>query len=249
MILIAPIFYSFPNVRYWYLFASLSLCVLGGWLSVYAAICRAPYWGPTFYCIDRCRYSLPFWPAAAGERSVSPPVTWPGSHFHPVWRWAVGGGRRGSSPSHTPTHLVYLVVIAPPFLFLSLSLLESCLAGVLPALAKGQTVTCLVSRIFCQSVTRVSRDPSQTHTFPAIGVCVFPLSVYLPHYATTTFTPVTPDLGEMVNKWHQRPNGKEPVVVRGMWCHGLWCQQGGFWVSVTCFCRLFMRPAQKSTDD
>lgn len=30
---------------------------------------------------------------------------------------------------------------------------------------------------------------------------------------------------EMVNKWHQRLNGKDTVVVKEMWCHGWWFQQ------------------------
>lgn len=67
---------------------SYPLSLLGGGLAVYAAGCCAPSWGCTFYAFDRCRYSVPFWPAAAGERSVSPAQRmwdWKESeYFHPV---------------------------------------------------------------------------------------------------------------------------------------------------------------------
>lgn len=116
---------------------SLSLCLslLGGWLGVYAAIGRAPYWGLAFHCVDRCQYSLPFWPAAAGERSV--PLSQLGPHFYPAQRWRGGEG---------VYLLVYLVIVAPPPLSLLLRL--GVLLGSLPALAKGPSVTCFVSCAF-----------------------------------------------------------------------------------------------------
>lgn len=101
-------------------FSTVSLSLLGGWLSVYAAICGAPYWGPTFYCVDRCRYSLPFWSAAAGERSV--PLSQPG-----VISTLCGGSEEEGSI--TLSLLVYLIIIAPPALSLGV------LLGSLPGLA------------------------------------------------------------------------------------------------------------------
>lgn len=104
------------------------------------------------------------------------------SHDHGHISTLRGGGIRKEG-CITPTVLVYLVVITPPFPFF----------GFLPALAKGQTVTCLVSCIFCHGEKRVLFN---TH-FPATSVS---LLLSLPHYATATFAPVTPDLSEMVNK-------------------------------------------------
>lgn len=144
------------------------LSLLGGWLSVYAPIRCAPSWGPTFYCIDRCRYSFPFWPAAAGERSV-PLSQYLCSHM---------------SENGMRHNILFLL-------------------GSLPALAKGQTVICLVLLKYNRGEERLLL---YTH-FPTTGVSVFP------HYATAPCAPVTSDLSETVNKWHQRPNGKEPVVV------------------------------------
>lgn len=60
----------------------------------------------------------------------------------------------------------------------SFSLSLGVLLGSLPALTKGQTVTCLVSRTFCQNVTMVRRDCSYTHTFPLLGL-VFSLFLCL----------------------------------------------------------------------
>ena len=74
----------------------------------------------------------------------------------------------------------------------SLSPSPGVLLGSNPALAKGQTVTCLVSYIFCQNVTLVRRERFYTLTFPLLGQCF--LSVWLFHYATATCAPVTPDL-------------------------------------------------------
>ncbi len=129
----------------------LPVSLLGGRLCVYTAIRCAPYWGPTFYCIDRCRYSLPFWPAAAGERSV------PSSHdlFHTCW----GGVGRGGGGASQP---LILFTSSLSFSFHFSSPLESSF-GSLPALAKGQTVT-----YFCQNVTMVRRD-CYTHTSSRSG--------------------------------------------------------------------------------
>lgn len=46
----------------------------GGRLDVHAALRCSPSRGPPIYRADRCRYSFPLWPAAAGERSVVEPA-------------------------------------------------------------------------------------------------------------------------------------------------------------------------------
>lgn len=62
----------------------------------------------------------------------------------------------------------------------SFSLSLGVLLGSLPALTKGQTVTCLVSRTFCQNVTMVRRDRSYAHTLSLFwGLCFLSFSVSL----------------------------------------------------------------------
>lgn len=133
------------------------LFLLGGGLAVYAAGCRAPSWGCTFYAFDRCRYSVPFWPAAAGERSVSP-----AQH---MWDWK-------------ESDYFYPVIST-----------------------EMEKLTCM-----CAAGASFSASPR------------------LPHYTTHPCVPMTSDIREMVNKWHQLLNGKEPSVVLEMWCHGWRCQ-------------------------
>lgn len=66
----------------------------------------------------------------------------------------------------------------------------------------------------------------ETHTCTCTaGVSVFQAFPRLPHYTTHPCVPVTSDIRETVNKWHQLLNGKEPSVVLEMWCHGWRCQR------------------------
>lgn len=53
----------------------------------------------------------------------------------------------------------------------------------------------------------------------------FPAFPRLPHYTTQPCDPVTSDIRETVNKWHQLLNGNEPCVVLETWCHGRRCQR------------------------
>lgn len=63
-----------------------------------------------------------------------------------------------------------------------------------------------------------------THACAQLG-SVFSAFPRLPHYTTQLCDPVTSDISETVNKWHQLLNGKEPSVVLEMWCHGRRCQR------------------------
>lgn len=75
----------------------------------------------------------------------------------------------------TTTHLVYLVVIAPPFL----SPLEFCLAACQRE-RKARQSPVLVSLIFCQNGTMVRSDRFYTHTLPHYwGRCFLSFSVSL----------------------------------------------------------------------